>query len=190
MFQRVKAGEGAAAFVECADGVHAAREADVQVQGAGCAGGGCVRPQRCQRVVVAGVHGQHMGTVVKRYREGALQVGVQGGNLGGQPRLRLPLCPQQLGAKFTELGRLPLAPDDEFSTQLLLPPLEGPPHVSVRHAQRARCGRDGALLRHGFQHFRQGIANLGIARVAAQGVVELDPMHRITYRWRLAGCIR
>ena len=27
---------------------------------------------------------------------------------GGQPRLRLPLCPQQLGAKFTELGRLPL----------------------------------------------------------------------------------
>ena len=139
---------------------------------------------------MAGIHGEHVGAVVKGHREGALQVGVQCGNLGGEPRLRLPFCPQQLGAELAELGRLPLAPDDEFSTQLLLPPLEGPPHVSVRHAQRARCGRDGALLRHGFQPFRQGIANLGIARVAAQGVVELDPMHRITYRWRLDGCIR
>ena len=149
-----------------------------------------MRAQRCQRIVMAGIHGEHVGAVVKGHREGALQVGMQRGDLGGEPRLRLPFCPQQLGAELAELGRLPLAPDDEFSTQLLFPPLEGAPYVSVRHAQRARCGRDGALLRHGFQHFRQGIANLGIARVAAQGVVELDPMHRITYRWRLAGCIR
>ena len=83
MFQRVKAGEGAAAFVECADGVHAAREADVQVQGAGCAGGGCMRAQRCQRIVMAGLHGEHVGAVVKGYREGALQVGMQRGDRGG-----------------------------------------------------------------------------------------------------------
>ena len=131
LFERVKAGEGAAALVECANGVHAACEANVQMQCTGSARCGCMRAKGCQRIVMAGIHGQHVGAVVKRHREGALQVGMQRGDLGGQPCLRLPLCPQQLGAKFAELGRLALAPDDELSAQLFFPPLERAPHMAV-----------------------------------------------------------
>ena len=91
----VKTGQLAAAFVQRADGVHAAGELHVQVQAAVLA----QVHQARQRVVVAGVQGQHQGAVVKHGGQCALQLGAQGFNLRGQPGLGQPFGPQQLVGK-------------------------------------------------------------------------------------------
>jgi len=149
-----------------------------------------VRAQHRQRIVVAGVEREHVAAVVEGHGEGALQVGAQGFDLRGEPGLRLALGPEQLGAEFAELRRLALAPDDELAAQLVLPALERAPHMAVRQRQRPGGGGDGAVLCHGLQRVEQRVADERVARVAAERVVELDPMHEFSYRWTLMCCIR
>ena len=74
----VKASHHAAAFVQGADGVHTAAKAHIQVQALGSA----EVLQAGQRVVVAGVQGEHMGLRVKGHGKAALQLGAQGLDLG------------------------------------------------------------------------------------------------------------
>ena len=74
----VKTGHHAAAFVQGADRVHTAAKAHIQVQALGSA----EVLQAGQRVVVAGVQGEHMGLRVKGHGKAALQLGAQGLDLG------------------------------------------------------------------------------------------------------------
>ncbi|MCY1362485.1 hypothetical protein D9M69_492050 [compost metagenome] len=118
----VKTGQQAAPLVERADRVHAAAEADVQVQprtGAGALGvhaGGQVL-QFGERVVVAGVEREHFAAAGRRFeRPGkrALQLGAQVFHLRPQARLRQPLGHQQALPERAEHGGLAPFPDDEF----------------------------------------------------------------------------
>jgi hypothetical protein len=190
VLHRVKTRQRATPLVQRADGIHAAREADIEVQRARIGLRGGVGAQRHQRIVMAGVQGEHVGVGVKGHGKGALQVGMQRGDLRREPRLGLTLGPQQLGAELAELRRLPLAPDDQLAAQLLLPALEGAPDMAVGQVQRARRARDGALLGHGLQQFGQWVADQRIACIAAERVVKLDPMHGRSYRWILVRCLR
>ena len=131
-----------------------------------------------------------MGAVVKRHGKGAFQIRVQGSNLGCQAGLGLAFGPQQFGAELAELRRLALAPGNELATQLVFPAFQGAPHMAIGQPQRARRARNGALLCHRLQHFGQRVADQGVAGIAAERVVKLDPMHRCSYRWRLIRCIR
>ena len=156
MLQCVKAGHHAAAFVEPADGVHAAAKPDVQVQLRSIRirvlvvarvgiGGQRILAQRAQGVVMAGIQGDDMGVVIKRHGEGTFQISAQGLNLRRQPGLRLALGPHQLGAKFGQACRLAFFPHHQLIAELVFPALELTPDVTVRQTQRTRSGRDGAL---------------------------------------------
>ena len=185
--QGVKTRQDAAALIERGNRIHAAGEADVQVQigllrGMGTQGGQCV--------VVAGVERQHMGGRVEGHREGALQVGAQGFDLRAQARLCLALGPHQLGAKLRQPRRLAFFPDDQLVAEFILPALELAPDVAVGQAERARRRRDRALRVHGLQQVDQRVAHQRCAGVARECVVELDPMHGGTYRGELIGCLR
>jgi len=146
--------------------------------------------QRRQCVVMAGIEGEHMGMGVEGHGKCALQIGVQRGNLGRQARLGLAFGPQQLAAELAELRRLALAPDDQLAAQLVFPALEGAPDMAVRQVQRARGAGDGATLGHGLQQLGQRVADERRARVPAECVMKLDPMHGSSYRWILDGCLR
>ena len=145
MLLRVKTCHHAAAFIQCADGVDAAGEADVEVQRSASvrlaitAALQGVFAQAAERVVVAGVKGHHVGAVVKRHRKGALQVGAQRFNLRCQAGLGLGLGPHQLVGKFGQARGLAFFPDDEFMAQHIFPALELAPDVAVRQLQGA-CG--------------------------------------------------
>jgi hypothetical protein len=67
--QRVKASHDAAPLVERADGVHAAGEADVEVQARRAGQAGRVLAQGDQRVVVAGIQRQHVRGCRQRRRQ-------------------------------------------------------------------------------------------------------------------------
>ena len=187
VLQGVEACQYAAPLVQRADRVHAAGEADVQVQLAQACR---VRAQGGQGVVVACVERQHMGGRVERHCEGAFQVGAQGVDLGAQAGLRLAFGPHQLGAKFRQPRRLAFFPDDQLVAQFVLPALEFAPHVAVGQPQRAGRRRDRALRVHGLQQVDQRVADQGFAGIAGECVVELDPMHGGTYRRELIGCLR
>ena len=174
----VEARHDAAPLVERLDGVHAAGEADVQVQpvaiGAHAAG---LTAQGHQRVVVAGVERQHMRAVVEGHCEHALQVGPQRLDLRRQPRLRLALRPQQLVAKGREPRRLAFFPQHQRMPEFLLPALELAPHVPVREAQRLRAGGDGAAAADRLQQAHQRVVDLARAALGIQRVGKTDLVH-------------
>ena len=187
----VKACESAAPFIECANGVHAATEADVQVQRCG---GAVVGDGRCsellqlgQRMVVAGVERDHVaGTgargVVERHRERALQLGTQAFHLRSQPGLRQPFGHQQALAKGREPRGLAAFPEDQSLPQLGFPVLQLPPHVAVRKVQLARRAGNRATAAQGVQHIHHRVAQQGGALRSpgprrGQGVGELDLSH-------------
>ena len=71
---RVKACHGAATFIQSANRIDAAAKPHVQMQAVGRR----VFTQAGQRVIVAGVKGQHMGIGVECDCKGPLQIGAQG----------------------------------------------------------------------------------------------------------------
>ena len=186
----VKARQRAPPLVQRTNGVHAAGEANVKVQWADirvCCGIGA---QGGQRIVMARVHREHVRIGIERNGKCALQIGVQRGNLRGQPGLCLAFGPQQLGAELAQLRGLALAPGDKFAAQLVFPALERPPDMAIGKIQSACRAGNGAVFGHRLQQLRQRVADERIACVLAQGVVKLDPMHGCSYGWVLMGCLR
>ena len=183
----MKAGHDAAPFVERLDRVHAADEADVQVQARLSGQTGRVRAQRGERVVVAGVEAQHMGIAVEGDGKAARQLGAQRLDLRRQPRLRLALGPQQLVAEDRQAGRPAFLPQQQRLTQALLPPLELAPHVAIRQAQRTGRARDRAAGAHRLQQLDQRVVNEGAAGVGVERIGKTDLVHRASLpdrRWR------
>ena len=182
----VEAGEHAAPFVQGADGVHAAAEADVQVQ----PGARRQRQQRSQRVVVAGVERGDLGGGVEGDGKGAFEFGLQGRDLRRQPCLGLAFGPEQLGGKRRQARRLALVPEHQRLAQLAFPALEFAPDVAVGQSQGARRSGDRALGVHRLQQVEQRVAYACRTGGAGEGVVELEPMHGCAYRGMDGGRLR
>ena len=185
----MKARHHAAALIERTDRVHAAAEADVEVQLA-LFQAQCMFAQTAQSHVMAGVQGDDVGFVVKGDGKAALQLGSQRLNLRRQPGLCLALGPHQFGAKFGQLGRLAFLPHHQLIAELLLPALELAPDMPVGQSQRPSAAGDGALRRYGLQQINERVAHHGRAAVARQGVMELEPMHWSSYRRTLIEWLR
>ena len=138
--------------------------------------------KRGQGIVVAGEQGEHMRRRIERHGEGALQVRMQGCDLRGQPRLGLPLGPQQLQAEFGQLRRLALVPDDQRLAEFQLPAFELAPDVAVGQTQRfGRCV-DRAMVLDSMKQVHQRVAYpAGGGRASAQRIGEFDFVHGAKY---------
>ena len=183
----MKAGHDTTTFVQCADRVDAAGEANVQLQLALTQCGGRrllqgVLTQRAQGIIMAGIQGHHMDRVVKCMGETAFEFCAQGFNLGCQPGLGSPLGPHQFRAELAQASRLAFFPHQQLASQLGFPAFELTPNMAVRQTQSPCCGRNGALCVDRLQQINQRVAYQCRAAVAREGVVELKPMHDATYR--------
>jgi hypothetical protein len=119
---------------------------------------------------------------VEGHRKGTLQVGAQGFDLGRQPDLGLAFGPHQLGAELGQLRRLALLPGHQFVAEFVLPALEFTPHMAVGQAQLTRCRpRSIPALATACSRSISGLrTRAGCCR--GERVVELEPMHGVTYR--------
>ena len=137
--------------------------------------------ERHERLIVAGMEGEHMRAFVEGHGEGALQVGAQGLDLRQQARLGLALGPQQLGAEVGQARGLALLPQDQGLAERGVPALELAPDMPIRQAELARGGRDRTLVADRLQQIEQRIADQRRCSLGAERVVEADPMHFSSY---------
>ena len=151
----VKARHHATPGVQRGYGVHAAGEANVQVQ----TGGAGLLAQGRQRCIMAGVQRQHVGVVVKAAGKSPLDVAAQGLDLRRQPGLRLAFGPQQLVPEFRQTCVLALVPHNQRPAQRHFPVLERAPHMAVRQAKRLAGLGDRALVSYSMQQVHPGVAN-------------------------------
>ena len=177
----VEARHGAAPFIERAQGVEAAGEADVQMEAFVIEPGLGVFAQARQRVVMAGVKTQHVGVFIKGDGEGAFDVGAQPFDLGQESRLRLAFGPQQLGAEFGEARGLTAFPHDEFVLERALPAFELAPDVPVRQSELAGGSRNRTVVLNSVEQVDEGVADERLAGAVYEAVTELNPMHFCSY---------